>query len=251
MRRKQRIQSGSLAQQGPAHTARCLTREVRQRPAGGLASGLRPRTGLSRGPLEGVQQVDVRESRVLEPLRFERKTCPDAPCELDPLGTQLRGNPFDLAQRHTFLERPLQSTARPRGLTGMHAIEHERLGQVVALGLRQQPRPQVVVLALEILGVVAKPVPLEHIALDEHAWMEERRAEERGPAHRLRAGGHQMQGPRTARRVDVEHGAAGNSDRRARDHALELSLQPPRKRDVVRVEPGDVASTSLVEPAVE
>ena len=156
-----------MTQQGAAGSSRRPERESGQRAAGHLASGLRPCNDVLQGQLEGAHELDERRSRILEPPFFDRKACTDAPRELRPLGWQVRSDPPDLAQRHALLERPLQPAARLRGLTGMHAIEHERLGQVVAVGMREQPRPEVVVLTLEVLGVVAQAVPLEHLAVDE------------------------------------------------------------------------------------
>ena len=174
-----------MTEQGAAGSSRRLERESGQCATGYLASGLPPCNNVLQGELEGAHELDEGRGCILEPPFFDRKACSDPPCELCPIGWQLRGHPPDLAQRHALLKRPLQPAARLRGLTGVHAIEHERLGQVVAFRMREQARPEVVVLTLEVLGVVAQAVQLEHLAVDDDARMEERRAEERGPANRL------------------------------------------------------------------
>ena len=69
----------------------------------------------------------------------------------------------------------------------MHSPEHERLGEVVTVRLREQARPELVVLAFEERRVIAKAVCVEHLALEQHRRMEERRAEQRVPAHRVRS----------------------------------------------------------------
>ena len=68
----------------------------------------------------------------------------------------------------------------------MDALVDQNVLEVVAVGEFEDPGPQVVVLALEERRVVAKPVALEHLAVDENGRMEERRAEQSVPAQRGR-----------------------------------------------------------------
>ncbi len=148
---------------------------------------------MLQGELERPHELDEGRGRILEPPFVDRQARTHAPREVCSIRWQVRGQPPDLAQRHALLKRPLQPIARLRGLSGVHAIEHERLGQIVAVGMHEQARPEIVVLTLEVLGVVAEAVPLEHLAVDDDARMEERRAEERGPANRHRAGRHRVE----------------------------------------------------------
>ena len=120
---------------------------------------------------------------VLDSLALDREPGADTPGKLRLLRIERGRHPTDLPQRHPSLEVALQSATRLRGLARVDAVEKERLCEVVALRVQEQPRPQVVVLALEVLGVVAQPVRLEHVSVDEDARMEERGAEEGGPAN--------------------------------------------------------------------
>ena len=135
---------------------------------------------------------------------------------------------------------------------GWTRLQDERLGEILAVGELEQPRPEVVVLALEKRRVVTKAVVVEQLAVDEHGRMEERGAEERVPANRqsARAGcgassravpspsRSRMPPPRTARPAPPPIRLSCDSSR-------------PGERDVVRVEPRDVAPGRLVEATVE
>ena len=93
-----------------------------------------------------------------------------------PLGVDIRSDTRDLAECDPPLERLLHVAATLRRLAHVDAFEHERVGEVRTLGSFEQPRPEVVVLALEVFSVV--PEPVQHLPVDEHRWVEERRAEE-------------------------------------------------------------------------
>ncbi len=133
----------------------------------------------------------------------------------------------------------------------MHPVQDERVEQVRAAGVLEQPRPQVVVLALLEARVVAERVPVEQLAVDEHRRVVEGRAEEGAPAHLAGLDGHRLRPPHPALLVELEHGRADDADRRRRAQAGELALEPPRKRHVVRVEPRNVAPACLVEAPVQ
>src|SRR3954467_11416299 len=90
----------------------------------------------------------------------------------------------------------------------MDALEHEPFANVVAVDERQQPRPEVVVLALLERGVVPERMHLERLAVDEDRRMEEGGAEERVPPHRHGAGGHDMRAAPHAMLVEVRYGRA-------------------------------------------
>ena len=120
------------------------------------------------------EEIDVRPCGVLDALALDRKPGADTPGELRPLGIEIGRHATDLPQRHPPLEVALEIATRLRGLAGVDAIEDERLGEVVTVRVREQPRPQVVVLALEVFRVVPQAVRLEHLAVDEDARMEER-----------------------------------------------------------------------------
>jgi hypothetical protein len=68
----------------------------------------------------------------------------------------------------------LELAAALRRLLGVDAVQHEWVGEVVAVGVLEQPRPQVEVLALLEARVVAEAVPVEGLALDQHRRMKER-----------------------------------------------------------------------------
>ena len=81
--------------------------------------------------------------------------------------------------------------------------------------------------------------------------MEERRAEQRGPADRRGPRRHQVQVAGAAGVGELEHRAAHDRDTGCGPHARELALESPRERDVVGIEPGDIPAARLVEPAVQ
>ncbi len=133
----------------------------------------------------------------------------------------------------------------------MHPVQDERVEQVRAAGVVEEPRPQVVVLALLEARVVAERVPVEQLAVDQHRRVVEGRAEEGAPTHLAGLHGHRVRPAHPARFVELQDGGADDADRRRRAQAGELALEPPRKRHVVRVEPRDVAPACLVETAVQ
>ena len=94
----------------------------------------------------------------------------------------------------------------------MPTVEDERRGDVVAVRDVEQPRPEVVVLALREGRVVPELVPLEDGPVDDHGRMEERRREERRPTNRPGADGHAVHPPE--RSVGVEVDRPGPDDRR-------------------------------------
>ena len=109
----------------------------------------------------------------------ELSSCSTRPARADPprpFGVDIRRDTRDLAECDLPLERLLHVAAPLRCLPHMDAFEHERVGEVRTLGSFEQPRPEVVVLALEVFSVV--PEPVQHLPVDEHRWVEERRAEE-------------------------------------------------------------------------
>src|SRR5262245_45077870 len=80
--------------------------------------------------------------------------------------------------------------------------------------------------------------------------MEERGVEQRRPP-KLCASRHHVQPPYVPRVVQLEHGGPDDRDARRGADPCELQLQPPRHRDVVRVEPRDVGPARLVQPSVQ
>ena len=133
----------------------------------------------------------------------------------------------------------------------MNAFEHERLMQVVAVRMRKQPRPEVVVLALEEGWVVAEAVRVESLAVDENRRMKERRAEQGVPTQRPRSAREHVGAPPPTALVEIDDGRA--DDRRARVEAkpLHLQTQAIRLGDVVSVESSHVFATSAFEAPVE
>jgi hypothetical protein len=57
--------------------------------------------------------------------------------------------------------------------------------------------------------------------------------------------------PRSAVAVDGAHRAAEKNGPRSRADASHLSLEPPRKRDIVGIEARDVPSAGLLQPAIQ
>lgn len=172
----------------------------------------------------------------------------DAPCEI---GVDIRREPTDLAQRDPSLEGLLNVEPGNRRLAGMYPLEDEWFRQVVSVGEREQPRPQVVVLALEERRVVSETVIIEQLAVDDHGRMEERRAEERMPTEWNRTLGHDMSLPSAPLLVEVGHGCAEDRDPRSALDPVYLPLEPLGESDVVGVEPRDVAAGRPVKPSVQ
>ena len=133
----------------------------------------------------------------------------------------------------------------------MHAFEHKRLGEIRTVAELEQPRPELIVLALQVGRVVAKPVPFEEFAIDEHRWMEERRPEEREPTHGSRPDRIPMQGSHAAGLVEVEDRGPDRSHRRSRSDSGELRLEALRQGDVVRIKSGDVSAFGFAEATVQ
>ena len=133
----------------------------------------------------------------------------------------------------------------------MNALEHERLTQVVALGMREQPRPEVVVLTLEEGRVVAQAVRVESLAVDENCRMEERRAEQGVPTQRPRSAREHVGAPPPAAFVEIDDGRADDRSARVEAKSLHLQTQAIWLGDIVGVEPGHVFPTCAIEAAVE
>jgi hypothetical protein len=196
------------------------------------------------GALEGGEQAqegsDAASSRVLAGT--------DAPREIR---VDLRRDPTDLAQRDPSLKGLLNLGPGNRRLAAMYPLEDERLRQVVSVGVREQPRPEVVVLALEERRVVSETVSIEQFAVDEHCWMEERRAEERMPTEWNRTVGHDMSLPSAPVLVEIGHGCAEDRDARSALDPVYLPLEALRESDVVGIESRDVAAGRPLEPSVQ
>ena len=62
------------------------------------------------------------------------------------------------------------------------------------------------------MRVVAKPVSLERLPVDEDAGMEERGAEERRPAHVYRPDRHDVELTYSAQRIQLHHRASHDGD---------------------------------------
>ncbi len=167
------------------------------------------------------------------------------------IGIDPRSDPRDLAQTDLPLKRALEVTPPQRGLRGMHALQDEHGGEVVAVGEGEQPRPKVVILALEEGRVVPQVVCRQRLAVNEHRRMEERRAEQRVPAQGQRTLRQQMRSSPVPALVEVGDSRAHDGRMRVGAKPLDLTLEPLGQRDVVRVEAGDVLAARFVEPAVE
>ena len=156
-------------------------------------------------PLEGREEVPEGARR------FRAARSPAAPQEPRRLGLrrpELGRKARDLAQRHLPLEGLLDVAAPQRRLPRVDALEDERLGEIPAVGKLEQPRPEVVVLALEKGRVVTKAVVVEQLAVDEHGRMEERGAEEGEKPNRSRPERVAVQRPGPSGAVKVEDAAA-------------------------------------------
>ena len=236
-----RVEPQRLRQHGCTPGATCGSGRSCETACRGL-----PDAGVS-VPLERVHEGHEGLGRVLELLGGNRLEAADPPGELRLRTRELWSHAPDLAQCDSFLELALEQSAALGSLTRVDAIEDERFRKVVALGDRQQPRPEVVVLALLEPDVVAKPVPLENVSVDENRRVEVRRAEERRPAHLGEPAWHLVETADATVIVDVQHRAAENRDLGMRSHVRELPLEPVRHGDVVRVKACDVATASVVE----
>lgn len=183
--------------------------------------------------LERAQQLDRRAS-----ISVER-----------PLRVHVGRRAPNLAQGNATLKVTLHVAPLQRRLPRMDALQHERLAEIDTLRSRcEQSRPEVVVLALEELGVVAQPP--KRFAVGQHGRVEERRAEEGMPSDRGLRLRHAVKATARTVRVEVAHGAADDRDA-AVPRASELSFETLRQRDVVGVETSDVAAVALVQTAVQ
>jgi hypothetical protein len=160
-------------------------------------------------------------------------------------------DPRDLAQRDLTLERLLQFPPSQRSLARMDALVDEDLAQVVALRELEQPRPQVVVLALEECRVVPKRMALEELAVDEDGRMEEGRAEQRMPAQGTGPAWHEMHPAQLPVGIEVPDARPDDPELRLCLHPRQLALEPLGGSNVVRVQSGDVAAGRLVQRPVE
>ncbi len=212
------------------------------------------RGSLSRGAVgasERAQQRLVGGGCRFALFGWHRLAATEEPRELGVGGCEVGGDAADLAQRHLTLKRALEVAAALRRLPWMAPVEHERLRDVVPFRDLEDARPELVVLALEVRRVVAEAVPVEQLAVEHHRRVEERRREERVPANSAVAERHQVRASRPVGVVELEHGCSEDAQARARRHRAELLVEPRRERDVVRVEPRDVAAGGMLETEVE
>ena len=138
MRRQQRIEPGCLAQQGGA---RDLSPVARAAPAHG-----RPRREQAStcepacGKVSSKRAHERRRTPKPRPRAAPPRAEGSAPTRH---ASSARSAPSSGATRSIsrsatlLLERPLQPARACDAWPGMHAVEHERLGQVVALGVRR------------------------------------------------------------------------------------------------------------------
>ena len=154
---------------------------------GSLCAGACPVSSL-----EGGKQCEIRVGSCFGLAGIDRVGAADTPRQLDLAGRELGREVRDSPTRDPQLALALELATPLRRLSGVHAIEDERVGQVVTVRHVEQARPQLVVLALLEARVVAEPVPLEKIPIDEHRRVEERRAEQRRPANGAGPGRHLM-----------------------------------------------------------
>ena len=201
---------------------------------------------------EGAQELRIRVGAALDLSGVEVEEKPEAPGELCVLLRQPRRRRVDLGQRNATAELALQLGAAFRRLLGVHAIHDEGLLDDVGLGARQHPRPQLVVLALAERLVVAEPVPGEVLSVEHDRVVEERRGrEQRVPARHRGASLRHVHGAEPTAGLHLEHARPDQHDGRPAVEAREDTLEPVRKRDVVRVHAGNAASSHLVESEVE
>ena len=168
-----------------------------------------------RGPHFRVDAVVILERPQHCEIRIDSVACDlpaaaQAPRELCLLAAQVGCDASDLAQSDLALKRLLQPGAAERGLPGMHSLEHERLREVRTLTARQQPRPQLVVLALRVRRVVPQLSAIDAISIHQHRRVEERRAEQREPTDARRTCGVAVQRARPAGLIEIEHGGTDN-----------------------------------------
>ena len=133
----------------------------------------------------------------------------------------------------------------------MAAVEDARLGHVVAVRDREEPRPEVVVLALRERRVEAELVLVEHLAVDDDRRVEERRREQSRPPHGTGTRRHPVDA--TDAPVVAEVDRPGTDDRRgrARRHPRREPLEPFGTREIVGVEAREVPPGRRFETDVE
>ncbi len=133
----------------------------------------------------------------------------------------------------------------------MEPVQDERLLYAVAVRDGERPRPEFVVLRLAERRVVPKSVFLEAFSVEDDRVVEDGRAEQCPPAKR---GGTSLEHVEVARAsvpLDVEHARADEAELRVRLEQREAEVEPVREGDVVGVHAGDVATSRLLEPAVQ
>ena len=165
---------------------------------------------------------------------------PGEPRELRPLADRAAGASAAIWRSATRRWHSRWSSRAPRRrLRRVLAVEDERLAHVVSIGNGEQPRPEVVVLALAERrcrsGGRARRAPARSTTTRR---VEERRGEERRPPHGARPGRHPVDRPeapvrRAGRSSPCPTTAAAGADPDARDDPLE----PAGQRDVVGVHP--------------
>ena len=143
---KRRVEASRLAQHEP--TGRALGPRVRAGPA--FAPPLRGPRRLPYAGLERTHELDERPNGLLGALTLDGSPAPTRHASSDCSAISPGATRSISRQRHAALEVALQTATRLRGLACVDAIEKERLGEVVAVCMREQPRPQLVVLALEV-----------------------------------------------------------------------------------------------------
>ena len=133
----------------------------------------------------------------------------------------------------------------------MDAVEDERLLDVVALAESKDTGPELVVLALEELGVVPQARALEQLTVDEHARVEEGRAEKGRPADLERPTRHEVYGGGRPACIELENRASDDRKARVRPELRNLPPEAVRQRHVVGIEARDVAARRRVECPIE
>ncbi len=167
----------------------------------------------------------------------------EPPRELDRLDRERGRRRRDLPKGDLPPELALKVTAALRRLLGMKAIDDEWLVERVRLGVLEDPRPELVVLALPERLVVTQPVLLEELAVEGDRVVEERRrAEERVPARHCGARLRKMHGTDPAARLELDDARADERDPRLGLDSREHALEPVGERDVVRIHARDVAT---------
>jgi hypothetical protein len=94
-------------------------------------------------------------------------------------------------------------------------------------------------------------MPVERFSIDEHGWVEERGAEESVPAQGDTSRGKSVGAAALSLSIEVDHRAPDDGDSRLGADPGQLALEPLGGRDVVVVEPRDVAPGRNVEAAVQ